>query len=610
MAVSTTEQDFFQIKENLKDYLRSQSEFEDYDFTGSAMSNLLDVLAYNTHYSAITANMSVNEMFLDTAQLRNNVISHAKNLGYTTRSMRAASMTISLSGTTTQTTQMTLARGTIFNSAGNKPMKFITLKDYTATPVDGTVTFPLITAYEGKLLDNSFTVDGSKQVYEIPNKACDTSTIRVSVLETAGATTSTVYKLAKTLTDTLGTEEVYFLQESIDEKFQIYFGDDIIGKKLTPGNVVKIEYVKTNASSGNNISTFSLGSSISGLTSPIITTTSRSAGGAGIETIESIKKNAPFNYSAQNRAVTAEDYKTIIQGIYPNIDSINVWGGEDNDPPVYGRVYASVKPSSGAALTTGTKTLIEDGLKRYKVSSIIPVIVDPVYMHILLDISFKYNSGISNLSAAELKTKVQTVSDTYNKDILTEFNKMYRNSNVTSLVDAADTAIISSTIRHKVRQYITPVLNTAANYEINFENTIYHPHTGHMTSSSTGVITSNAFYRVGDTTTLYYIEDDGAGNIKLYHKTSGTSVVTIDDAKFGTVDYTKGKVIIPELSISGFSGTDDNLIITVELDSHDIVPVRNQILQIESTKITAIEDTIASGTYSGNTNYTTTPSRL
>jgi hypothetical protein len=261
-------------------------------------------------------------------------------------------------------------------------------------------------------------------------------------------------------------------------------------------------------------------------------------------------------------------------------------------------------------LTTGTKTLIEDGLKRYKVSSIIPVIIDPEYMYILLDISFKYNSGISNLSASELKTKIQTVSDTYNTDVLTRFNNMYRNSNMTSLVDAADTAIVSSTVRHKVRQYITPVLNTAANYVISFSNVIYHPHSGHLSTSSTGVVTSNAFYRLGNTTTLYYMEDDGTGNIKLYHKTSGTNVITIDDAKFGTVDYVTGKITIPTLSLSGFSGTDTTLVFTVELDSFDVVPVRNQILQIESTTINAIEDTIASGTYSGNTNYTTTPSRL
>jgi hypothetical protein len=610
MATSTTEQDFFQIKENLKTYLRSQTEFADYDFDGAALTTLLDVMAFNTHYSAITANMSVNEMFLDTAQVRNNVISHAKGLGYTTQSNRSAYFIGDITADTTATLPVIIPRGSTFKTSGTKPLIFTTLSDFTTTPVAGIATFTGVTAYEGKMIQNTYTVGSEEQKYEIPNKFCDTTTLRVEVQTNAASTDKKIYKLGKYLTDTLSTSEVYFLQEGFDEKYEVYFGDNIIGKKLAIDNVISFEYLKTSGSTGNSIQQFTFASTVSGLSNVTVATTTPSTGGANIETINSIKKNAPFNYAAQNRAVTAEDYNTIIQQIYPNIDSINVWGGEDNDPPVYGKVYASVKPSSGSVLTTGTKTLIEDGLKRYKVSSIIPVIVDPEYMYLLLDISFKYNSGISNLSASELKTKIQTVSDTYNTDVLTRFNNMYRNSNMTSLVDAADTAIVSSTVRHKVRQYITPVLNTAANYVISFSNVIYHPHSGHLSTSATGVVTSNAFYRLGNTTTLYYMEDDGMGNIKLYHKASGTNVVTIDDAKFGTVDYVTGKITIPTLSLSGFSGTDTTLVFTVELDSFDVVPVRNQILQIESTTINAIEDTIASGTYSGNTNYTTTPSRL
>ena len=610
MATSTTEQDFFQIKENLKTYLRDQSEFVDYDFDGSAMSTLLDVMAFNTHYTALTANMSVNEMFLDTSQLRSNVVAHAKGLGYTTHSMRASNTTVNIVGASTSTTPLTLPRGTIFKSGGQTAFKFITLKDYSATPVRGFITFSNVDVYEGKLLTNSFTVSSGDQVYKIPNKAIDTTTLRVTVTDSIVSSTSKEYTLSKYLSNTLSTSEVYFLQESMDEIYEIYFGDSIIGKKLSVGNIIKIEYLKTSGPLANSIKVLTLDGSISGMTSPVVTVGAPTYGGANIESIDSIKKNAPFDYSAQNRAVTTDDYKTIIKQIYPNIDSISVWGGEDNNPPIYGKVFASIKPSSGATLTTTTKELIKNELKRYKVASIIPEIIDPDYMYILLNVTFKYNSGISNLTATELQTKVQSVVDSYNKDVLISFNQMYRNSNLTTLVDSVNTAIISCTIRHKVKKYITPILNTKSYYDIEFSNTIYNPHTGHKTSSDTGVIISNGFYITGNSSTVYFMEDDGEGYIKLFHKTSGSSVNIIDDAKFGTVDYIKGQIIVSSLGISGFTGIDDSLIFTVELDSYDIVPVRNMILQIESSSITPIEDSIESGTYSGNVNYKTTPSRL
>ncbi len=603
MANSTTEQDFFQIKENLKDYMRDQSDFADYDFDGSAMSNLLDVLAYNTHYSAITANMSANEMFLDTAQLRHNVVSHAKALGYTPQSTRAATSTITITGSSTSTSPVTMARGTVFSSSGDTAYKFITLKDYTATPVAGAITFSNVVVYQGKLLTNSFTVTDGAQEFVIPNKQCDTSSMRVTVSPSATSTDKITYTLSTGLGDNLTNSKVYFLDE-VNESVKIYFGDNLIGKKLDTGNVVKVEYLKTDGIDGNSISTLALTSVISGVTS-VGVAASKTSGGTGIETIKSIKTNAPFNYAAQNRAVTTDDYKVIIKKVYPNTKSISVWGGEDNNPAVYGKVFASIKPASGSFLTNETKEYIKTSLNRYKVASIIPEIVDPDYLYLMLDVSFKYDSGLSSLTSSELETKVQKTVTDYDTNVLNEFSGLYRNSNLTSLVDETDKSIISSTIRHSVKKLVPVKINEYHSYLIEFSNAIYHPHSGHSS-----VLSSNGFH-IDTGATVYYLSDDGAGKVSLYHTPSGSTAAVIDDANFGTIDYSTGQINITKLKIVSFASAEDSeLTITTSLSSHDIVPVRNVILNISSVTINSSEDTSKSGTYSGNANYETTPARL
>lgn len=603
--LKTTEQDFDLIKANLKDYLRNQTVYTDYDFDGSALSHLLDVMAYNTHYSALTANMSVNEMFLDSSVVRNNIVSHSKGLGYTPVSMRSATAEVTVTGTTAATTAQTLPRGSVFSSASSK---FVTLTDYTSTPVGGAVTWSGVKLYEGKLIKNTFTVGTEEQVYEIPNANCDTTTIRVRIKDTLASTTYTEYTLAKYLTDVKSDSLVYFLQEGRDQKFDVSFGDNILGKKLTVLNIIEIEYVRCNGIDGNAIKTFTMDAVISGLTNKIVTTTTNSAGGAAIESVDSIKLNAPFNYASQNRAVTADDYNTLIKQIYPSIDAISVWGGEDNDPPVYGKVYSSIKPTTGTVLTSAAKASIIKSLKSYKVMSIIPEIVDPEYLYLVLNVVFKYNSGVTFKTSTELEALVQGTIDTYNTDELLSFNKMFRYSNLSTLIDATDDSIVSSTTRISVKKYTTPVLDTATQYQVDFFNPLYNPESGHM-PNGVGILTSNGFYKTGNTETIYYIQDDGAGALQLYHKTTGTTTLTLDDTAFGTVDYLTGQVIITSLSIASFTGTDDSLVLTVQFDSNDVVPVRNQIVQVESSTIVGEEDTIASGTYSGSTNYVTTPNR-
>lgn len=605
MATSTTEQDFFQIKENLKTYLRSQSEFEDYDFDGSAMTTLLDVMAFNTHYSAITANMSVNEMFLDTAQVRNNVISHAKGLGYTTQSPRSAFFLCTITADSSATSEVTIPRGSTFTTTGSKPFTFTTLSDFSSMPSGGIITFTNVIAYEGKMLKNTYTVGSEEQRYEIPNKFCDTSSLRVEVRENSSTSDKKIYKLGKYLTDTLITSEVYFLQEGFDEKYEVYFGDNIIGKKLSVDNVITIEYLKTSGSLGNSIQQFTFSSTVTGLTNITIATTSASSGGANIESISSIKKNAPFNYSAQNRAVTAEDYKTIIKKIYPNIDAIAVWGGEDNDPPIYGKVFASVKPNSGAELTEAVKSIIERGLARYKVMSIIPEVVSPDYIYLKLDVSFTFNPTVTNYTSAELTTKVQEKITEYNTE-LSEFNKIFHNSVLACKIDSADASITASTVKHIAKKYLTIPVDTTTKYEFSINNSIYNPHSGHEVP----VVYTNKFYITGDVTNLYHIEDDGIGKLGLYVWTPNAIEKSLKDANFGTVDYLLGKIVVNALKVGSFTGTDKLLQFNIDLTSYDVLPVRNLIIQIESSEINSIEDNPQSGSYNGNINYTPASARI
>jgi hypothetical protein len=587
MATSTTEQDFFEIKENLKTYLRGQTEFEDYDFEGSAMSTLLDVLAFNTHYAAMTANMSVNEMFLDTAQLRSNVVSHARTLGYTPQSPKTSKALVSMSGSYTPSSPLTIPRGSYFNAGGKK---FVTTEDYkTDSDLFGSINFDSIKLREGKLLTKTFIVSGSNQKYLIPNKSCDISSLRVSVKSDITATDLVTYTLGNTLIDVGNTSKVYFLEESNDEKYSIYFGDNLIGKKLDTGNAVVIEYIKTLGIGGNSLNNFSFDSTITEFKNPSVTTISPSSGGAGIETINSIKINAPFNFSAQNRAVTISDYRVILKKIYPNSDTISVWGGEDNIPPEYGKVFICIKPESGEYLSTLDKNQLKSDLVKYKVSGINVDIVDAEYLYIDLSVDFDYNSLLTTKSIVELKTGIQNIIDIYNKDILTEFGGIHRNSNLATMIDSSDDSIMSSRIEHRVHKTAITYINTAGSYKFLFGNKISNYHID-TSESTVGMVFSNGFTITGSTDT-HRFKDDGKGNIILYKTEGIVESIVNPSLNHGRVNYDTGEVIIEAISISGFQTDGDTLLkITTTLDNLDINPMRNNILKITSSIISGTED--------------------
>jgi uncharacterized protein YqfB (UPF0267 family) len=608
MATSTTEQDFFEIKENLKTYLRGQTEFADYDFEGSAMSTLLDVLAFNTHYAAMTANMSVNEMFLDTAQLRSNVVSHARTLGYTPQSPKSSKALVSMSGTFTPEATLNIPRGSIFN-AGDA--KFITLEDYISNSDSfGAINFDSIKLHEGKLLTKTFIVTSSNQKFTIPNKSCDISSLRVSVKSDATSTDKITYSLGNTLIDVGNTSKVYFLEESDDEKYSIYFGDNLIGKKLDTSNVVVVEYIKTIGIEGNSIKNFSFDSTISDFKNSTVTTISQSSGGSGIETINSIKINAPFNFAAQNRAVTISDYRAILKKIYPNSDTISVWGGEDNIPPEYGKVFICIKPENGEYLSTLDKNQLQSDLVKYKVSGINVDIIDAEYLYIDLTVDFDYNSLLTTKSIEELKTSIQNIIDIYNHDVLTEFGGIHRNSNLTTMIDSSDNSIMSSRINHKVYKTAITYIDTSGSYKFLFGNKISNYHID-TSESTVGMVFSNKFNITGDTVNIYYFKDDGKGNIILY-KTDGINESIVNPSlNHGSVNYNTGEIVIEAISISGFPTDGDTLLrITTTLNNLDINPTRNNILKITSTVISGTEDNSLLSPINYPTTYATTPRKL
>jgi len=375
-----SELDFDGIKENLKKFLSQQDEFTDYDFEGSGMSVLLDMLAYNTHYLGYNANMLANEMFLDSADLRSSVVSLAKQVGYTPTSSTASSAVVDVLVNNATGASLTMSRGTKFTTTvDGQSYAFVNNADVTITPVDGVYKFSNLTIQEGSYLNYKYTVSTSDidQRFIIPNDSVDTNTLTVKVQESSSDSTTNTYTLATGITGLDSTSKVYFLQEVENGRYEVYFGDGVLGKTVADGNIIILDYVTCNRDESNGATTFTLSGSIGGFTSANITTISNASGGSGPESIRSIKYNAPRDFTAQDRAVTADDYKVLVKSLYANAQAVQVYGGEDAETPDYGKVYISIKAKSGSNLTVATKDSIVQSLKQYAVASVRPVIIDP-----------------------------------------------------------------------------------------------------------------------------------------------------------------------------------------------------------------------------------------
>ena len=607
--------DFDDIKTNLKTFLRSQSEFQDYDFEGSGFAILLDILAYNTHYLGFNANMLANEMYLDSADIRKNIISLAKMLGYTPSSVRAPTASVDILVGDGSGSSITMTKGTAFTTTiDGTTYQFINNADVVTTPVNGVYRFSNVTIYEGTLVTFRYTADttDTDQRFIIPSSLVDTSTLIVKVQNSSTDTTTNTYTLATGLATVQSTSKVYFLQEVEDGKFEVYFGDNVIGSSLSNGNIVILEYIVTNVEAANGASTFTASTTIGGFSNLTITTNSNAQGGTPAETKESVRFNAPLQYSAQNRAVTTSDYESLVQSLYPNALSISAWGGEDDETPVYGTVKIAIKAASGSTLTTATKQSIVTQLKKYNVASVTPVIVDPETTSILLTSTVKYDEKLTTKTASTLKSDIVSILTNYNTATLQKFDGVFRYSKVTSLIDNTDTSIVSNITTVKVRKNFTPILNTSSRYDIYFRNSLYNPVSGYN-SVNGGILESTGFKISGDSTNIFYLDDDGAGNIRRYRLVG--SVRTYVNNTQGTINYTTGQIILTSLNISSIENIRGSASTVVELTvvpkSNDIVPVRDQILEIDTANslITVEADTFVGGSSDAGIGYTTASSR-
>ena len=615
--MSITELDFDTIKGNLKTYLKGQTEFTVYDFEGSGMSVLLDTLAYNTHYNAFMANMAANEMFLDTAVKRDSVTSHAKALGYTPVSSTAATAYVNVTVNDANTASILMPAGYAFNTTiDGVTYQFVNTTARTLQPTAGVYNFANIDIHEGSWVTTKYTVNttDADQRFILNNDNVDISTLLVQVVNSSSDSTTTTYTKANNLVEVKSTTTAYFVQETIEGEWEVYFGDGVVGQALIDGNIVNLSYVVTNGTAANGAKSFSASNSISGFSNITVTTVTAAANGAIPEGIDKIKYNAPFSYAAQNRTVTASDYKAIIPQLYSNVKAIAVWGGEFNSPAVYGKVYLSILPNTGTILTTSTKSSIVNLLADYNVVSVTPVVIDLEITKVIPTVNFKFDANATSKTKEALATLVTTAITNYSTTSLEKFEQVFRYSPFTTLIDEAAPAILSNITTIKISKTFTPTLASALKYTLSFSNNLYHPYDGYnklLTGVvAGGILSSSGFTITGDANT-YYLEDDGSGLVFAYY-VSGTSKVYLISGSVGTIDYLTGDIVLTKINIASVGNVDGAtstaIRLTVQPASNDVVPVRNQILQIDSVNlsVTGTSDTIAAGAGDAGVNYSTT----
>lgn len=608
--LDVSEMDFDAIKNNLIAYLSEDDVLKDTNFQGSAANTLLDALVYITHMNALNANMALNETFLDSAQIRQSAVSHAKLLGYVPRSSYApiAYVDVLVNNPSNVTNQdgdfipMVMTKGTQFNTViSGKTYTFVNDTTYTITRnSDGDYKFTNVKLLQGKYKTTQYVYDrDSSENFSIPFENAVTSSLVVTVRESSISTNSTVYELSTDITNIDASSEVYFLQEGRDGLYEIYFGDGILGKRPENGNIIDLNYIVTDNDEANGASQFSLADTIQGNVDATITTIQKATGGSEKEDINSIKFNAPLGYASQNRAVTPDDYKSIILNSFANIDAISVWGGEDNDPPDYGKVYISIKPKDSETLSDLDKELIiSQYLKPKNVVSITPEIIDPTYTYIFLEIFFKYNPNLTDASAEALSIIVREAIRDYNDNELKRFDGVFRFSNISSQIDESDVSIINSVTRVYMKKRFIPELNVERKYTLNFSSPIY------TTSSNERVIESTVFTYLGQQCVLRdRLNDDGSRRMQVVTQ-DGQSIIVND---IGTVNESAGIIELIGFGPSSFIG---NFIeVTASPDSNDLAPKRNELLQIlvDDCTISGEVDTMITGGTSAGVNYTTTP---
>ena len=578
--------DFEDIKVALKEYIRAQSDFTDYDFDGSVLSTLIDTLAYNTYYTAFNANLVVNELFIDSATLRDNVVSLAKQLGYRPKGITSPTAYVSFNvsyGAPTTDTELLLKKGTGFiSSFDNNIYQYITLEDVTGQVVNNVATFDNVEVREGTQILNTFTVNTSlkSQRFVLDNSNIDTNTIRVKVFP-SGSNFNESYLVADNILNVDSTSKIFFIEEIEDDRYEILLGDGVLGKKVDNGSRVEVSYITTSGPESNGVKTFVFSGVIenpNGVSpnafNTSITNVSASSGGEDKESIKNIKTNAPKMYGTQDRAVTAQDYSAIIRKVYPSVSDIIIFGGEDQDPPEYGKVFIVLKPKDASFLTSLTKQEIIEDLKKYMVASVRPVIVDPSILYVELTSKVYYNGEATDLKPAQIRDKtINSVQSYLDVSDIEKFNGKFRFSKLVGVIDDADPTINSNLTEVTMRKDFYPSLNSTFYYEVCFQNA-FDKDCEEPTLSSTG-------FRVTEYPTFDVYLEDRDSKIVLYRIDSVTGEKVVLDSNVGDIDYEKGELKMYALTIIKGSFFDNRISVRVKPLLNDIKALREVYLDVD-----------------------------
>lgn len=607
-----TNLNFEDIKTSIKDYLRANTDFTDYDFEGSNLSVIINLLAYNSYITAYNTNMVVNETFIDSATLRENVVSLARNIGYVPRSKRAAKATVDffVSGISTITDTISFQPGVVANGSVSDVNFIFSLPEKVTVSAKNGSSFGSLEIYQGQYLENSWTVNNSQpnQRYIIPNDGVDTSTLRIKVKNTFTDTTSTEYKLVDNILGITSMSNIYLIQETSDEKYEILFGDGIFGKKLQSGNVITASYIKTNGKDGNGVFDFRFAGTIhdennSNITSFSVdlSTKAPSENGDEIEPVESVKYYAPRLYSSQYRAVTASDYEAILPTLYPNIESVSAYGGEDLDPPQYGRVFIAAKPRNGSFLSDFTKKQLLQSLKNYSVAGIIPQFQDLKYLYVEIDSYIYYNTNLVG-DPNNLKTDVVSAVTSYAKSAeMNQFGGRFKYSKICSLIDNVNNAITSNITNVRIRRDLVAAIKKPAQYELCFDNEFYAGKKNYN-------IKSSGFSIFGIEGTCYFsdevVNNSNIGNLFLFQVVSDDDI-NILSTKFGTVNYSTGEILIDTVNITSTSLLDNIIEVQAVPLSNDVLARKELYLQLDVAKSNFYmkQDSISSGANTSGTRF-------
>jgi len=596
--------DFADIKQSIRDYLRANTNFTDYDFEGSNLSVIIDALAYNTYITAYNTNMAANECFLDSATLRENVVSLARNIGYVPRSRRAARAKISfnVSGLT-ETSTLTLNSGLVCNGVGRNSNFIFSIPESITVPVNnGFAEFNNVEVYEGTFVAQAFTVDTSlfNQRYILDNSFIDTSTIKIKVRTSESSSSSVTYKQLDNVIGITSTSNSYLLQEIEDERYELIFGDNVIGKKLENNNYIIATYITSAGRDGNDASEFSFvgnitnqdGGSIDAADVSLIETLEKSRDGDEIESISSIKYYAPRIYSSQYRAVTSSDYESVLGYIYPNVESVTAYGGEEMNPPRFGKVFISVKPRNGDFLSDETKRELISKLKSYAVAGIVPEFIDLKYLYVEINTTPYYNSNLND-TPEFLKSGVSNALTQYSRSIdVNKFGGRFKYSKAVSLIDSVDSSITSNITLVKIRRNLKAVLGQFAQYEVCYGNMF------HTQESSYNVVSTG--FTIEGVTGVVYLADEvinrEKGRIFFFtYIEGGTPSIVKKNA--GTVDYMHGEVLIDTVNITSTVIANGVVEIQAIPHSNDIVGLRDLYVKFDmtNTTINMVQDLISSG---------------